>query len=81
MMMIIIIIIIMITIIFQNIITLLNFRKKLYLIYRNIKVGIKHYITLRNIIIIIMMMMMIIMITLCAMCSFFKSCYQLKTLL
>ena len=58
----------------------------MYLIYRNIKVGIKHYITLRNIIIIIiiiiiMMMMMIIMITLCAMCSFFKSCYQLKTLL
>ena len=59
----------------------------MYLIYRNIKVGIKHCITLRNIIIIIiiiiiiMMMMMIIMITLCAMCSFFKSCYQLKTLL
>ena len=57
----------------------------MYLIYRNIKVGIKHYITLRNIIIIIIiiiiMMMMIIMITLCAMCSFFKSCYQLKTLL
>ena len=55
----------------------------MYLIYRNIKVGIKHYITLRNIIIIIivMMMMIIIMITLCAMCSFFKSCYQLKTLL
>ena len=56
----------------------------MYLIYRNIKVGIKHYITLRNIIIIIiiiMMMMMIIMITLCSMCSFFKSCYQLKTLL
>ena len=59
----------------------------MYLIYRNIKVGIKHYITLRNIIIIIiiiitiMMMMMMIMITLCAMCSFFKSCYQLKTLL
>ena len=25
-----------------------------------------------------MMMMMMIMITLCAMCSFFKSCYQLK---
>ena len=58
----------------------------MYLIYKNIKVGIKHYITLRNIIIIIIiiiiiMMMMIIMITLCAMCSFFKSCYQLKTLL
>ena len=59
----------------------------MYLIYRNIKVGIKHYITLRNIIIIIIiiiitiMMMMMIMITLCAMCSFFKSCYQLKTLL
>ena len=63
----------------------------MYLIYRNIKVGIKHYITLRNIIIIIIMiiiiiiiiimMMMIIMITLCAMCSFFKNCYQLKTLL
>ena len=56
----------------------------MYLIYRNIKVGIKHYLTLRNIIIIIiiiMMMMMIIMITLCSMCSFFKSCYQLKTLL
>ena len=59
----------------------------MYLIYRNIKVGIKHYITLRNIIIIIIiiiitiMMMMMIMITLCAMRSFFKSCYQLKTLL
>ena len=58
----------------------------MYLIYRNIKVGIKHYITLRNIIIIIIIiiitiMMMMIMITLCAMCSFFKSCYQLKTLL
>ena len=56
----------------------------MYLIYRNIKVGIKHYITLRNIIIIIIiiiMVMMMIMITLCAMCSFFKSCYQLKTLL
>ena len=34
----------------------------MYLIYRNIKVGIKHYITLRNIIIIIIIILMMIII-------------------